>query len=67
MVRVGYARVGFALGMYISCCLCQFHSHWVANANAISGGRWAQVVHFEKNRSKQKQIQLTYFLVIRPE
>ena len=25
MVRVGYARVWFALGMHISCCLCQFH------------------------------------------
>ena len=24
MVRVRYARVGFALGMYISYCLCQF-------------------------------------------
>ena len=41
MVRVGYTRVGFALGMYISCCWCQFHSCWVANVNAISSGIWA--------------------------
>ena len=41
MVRVGYARVGFALGMYISCCLCQFHSHWVPNGNLVFGGIWA--------------------------
>ena len=25
IVRVGYTRVGFVLGMYISCCLCQFN------------------------------------------
>ena len=29
MVHVGYARFGFALGMYISCCLCLFHLRWV--------------------------------------
>ena len=33
MVRVGYARVGLALGMYIPCCSCRFHWHWVPNAN----------------------------------
>ena len=38
MVRVGYARVGFALGIYISCWLFPVPSHWVAKANAISGG-----------------------------
>ena len=31
------------LGMYISCCLCQFHLHWVANANAVFSGIWALV------------------------
>ena len=39
--RVGYTRIGFALAMYISFCLCQFRSHWVANMNAISCGIWA--------------------------
>ena len=33
MVRVGYARVRVAFGMYVSCCLCQFCSHWIPNAN----------------------------------
>ena len=33
MVRGWYARVGFALGMYILCCLCQFRSRWVPNTN----------------------------------
>ena len=33
MVCVAYARVGFALGIYILCCLCQFHARWVLNAN----------------------------------
>ena len=33
-----------ALGMYISCCLCQFHLHWVANANAFFSGIWALVL-----------------------
>ena len=42
MVRVGngYVRVGFALGMSISCRSCQFHSRLVATANAFSGGIW---------------------------
>ena len=38
MVRISYTRVGFALGMYISCCLCQFPSHWLPNANPVFGG-----------------------------
>ena len=38
MVRVGYARVGFVLGMSLSCCLCQFHLRWVVKANTFSGG-----------------------------
>ena len=42
MVNVGYARVGFALGMYISCYLCQFHLRWVPNANPVFGGIWAK-------------------------
>ena len=35
-----------ALGMYIkfSCCLCQFHLHWVANTNAIFSEKWALVL-----------------------
>ena len=41
MVCVGYARVGFALGMYISCCLCPFHLRWVPNANPVFDGIWA--------------------------
>ena len=36
IVLVGYARVGFALGMLISCGLSCFCLHWVPNA--ISGG-----------------------------
>ena len=43
IVHVGYARVGFALGMYISCCLFPVPLRWVANADAISGGIWAIV------------------------
>ena len=31
----------FLLGMYISCCLCQFHLHLGANANAFFSGIWA--------------------------
>ena len=27
--------------MYILGCLCQFHLHWVPNANPVSGGIWA--------------------------
>ena len=38
IVRIGNMRVGYALAMYIPCCLCQFRSRWVANANAISSG-----------------------------
>ena len=44
IVCVGYAQVGFALGMYISCCLCQFHLLWVANAIAFLCGIWALLV-----------------------
>ena len=45
IVHVGYARVWFALALNISCCLCQFRSHWVAKANANSGGIWPFVWH----------------------
>ena len=38
IVRVGYARVGFA---YISCCLFPVPSRLVSNANTFSGGIWA--------------------------
>ena len=38
MVRVGYARFGFALDMYISCCSCPFHLRWVPNGNPVSNG-----------------------------
>ena len=38
MVHVGYARVGFVLGMYISCCLGQFHLRWVPNVKPFFGG-----------------------------
>ena len=41
IVRIGYARFGFALGMLIPCCLSCFCSHWVLNANAVSGGKRA--------------------------
>ena len=41
MVHVGYARFAFALGMYISCCLCPFRLHWVPNGNPVSSGIWA--------------------------
>ena len=37
MVRVGYARVGLALGLYISYCLCQFHLRCITNANQVLG------------------------------
>ena len=37
-VCVGYARVGFALGMKISYCSFYFCLHWVANTNAVSDG-----------------------------
>ena len=53
MVRVGYARVGFALtafGMSISCCLSPLCSRLAPNANAIYGGIWAldrePIIHF---------------------
>ena len=45
MVRIVYARVGFALGMYISSCLCRFHSRWVPKANPFLGGIWALDSH----------------------
>ena len=35
MVYIGYVRVGFVLGMYVSCCLFQFHSHWVPNVDPV--------------------------------
>ena len=31
----------FALDMYISCCLCQFHLHRVPSANSFFSGIWA--------------------------
>ena len=39
-VALGPLAFGPVLVMYISCCLCQFHSRWVANGNTISGGIW---------------------------
>ena len=38
IVCVGYARVGLALSMSISCCLSCFFSPWVPNANTVSSG-----------------------------
>ena len=42
-VRVGYVRVGFALGTLISSCLSHFCLYLVSNANAVSGGIWAVI------------------------
>ena len=41
MVHIRYARVGFALDMFISFCLSRFSSHWVPNVKVVSGGIWA--------------------------
>ena len=41
IVALGHWRWVFALGMYISCCLCPFFSRLVVNAKAVSGGIWA--------------------------
>ena len=41
MVHVEHARVGFALGMSISCCLSHYRLRKVANANVVSAGIWA--------------------------
>ena len=41
--HLGSQRKILALAMYISCCLCHFHLHWVANANTISSGKWALI------------------------
>ena len=41
MVHIGYARVGFTLGKWVSGCLSPFCSCWVPNANAVSSGIWA--------------------------
>ena len=41
MVCVGRIRVGFTLGMLISCCLSLFCLYWVPNVNTVSGGIWA--------------------------
>ena len=35
--------------MYISCCLRQFHSRWVGNANAVFNGLWALESSREQN------------------
>ena len=40
MVGVGYVRVGFAWGMYISCCLFPVPSCWEVNANAVFNEIW---------------------------
>ena len=40
-VALGLLELGLALGMYLSCCLCQFQLCWVANANAVFSGIWA--------------------------
>ena len=40
IVHVRYAQVWFVLAMYISYCLCQFCSHWVAIENMVSVGKY---------------------------
>ena len=53
MVCIGYERVGFRLGMSISCCLSHFRLHWVAKASVVSGGIWALVFQhiFQQHRT----------------
>ena len=43
MVPVGYVRVGFTLGMSISCCFFPFFARVVTQRNVVSGGIWALV------------------------
>ena len=50
--------LGFALTMYISCCLCQLH--WVANANAISRGIWAKESSLLHNGLSVQQLKMKY-------
>ena len=45
---LGPQRKIFALGMYISCCLCQFHLRWALNANSFFSGIWALCAQFVK-------------------
>ena len=52
IVHVGYVRVGFALGMYISCCLCQFHSCWLANTTTFF--MWNMGLTLDEKRDLQK-------------
>ena len=40
-VALGLLALGLALGMYISCCLCQFHLRRAPNANSFFGEIWA--------------------------
>ena len=42
-VTLGLLALGLALGMYISCCLCEFRLRWIAKANAAFSGIWALV------------------------
>ena len=41
LVALGPQRKIFALGMNISCCLCQFHLGRAPNANSFFSGIWA--------------------------
>ena len=41
----GLLALGPVSGMYNSCCSCQFHLRWGANANAVFSGIWALDVH----------------------
>ena len=38
---IGYMRVRFVLGMYISSCLCRFCLRWAPNVDVPSSGIWA--------------------------
>ena len=40
-MALGLLALGLALGMYISCCLCQFHLRRAPNANPFFCGIWA--------------------------
>ena len=42
-MALGLLALGLALGMYISCCLCQFHLRRAPNANWFFSGIWALV------------------------
>ena len=48
--------LGLALAMYISCFLCQFHSRWVANADAISIRIWALLLILNVYQNKPENL-----------